>query len=305
MPLKGLVPGDSDFLSDLHLGDLMVEVPDDESREAGHPGFDYHALYEILEQIKEDHDFEQLMSLLRRQFDETTLSRDLLDGLRRLCDLYQEWRPRPSRPGLILESMAVSWAETVFRNARAVIWAVESGMNEVAASAARVALEHGLYVAVLVRTRESGALLEAREARVTRDLALAIEDAGAAETLGPMMSYIEDALAASGSSHETDWANKVKKVSERVETGGVIYGLYRLLSFQVHPGPFNALTFIFDPESDPLPFAPSANVAHSALAACIWAGWALEEILQVDRFSNIADPLARTFGILHIERPPV
>lgn len=283
----------------------MAEVPNDESHEAGYPVFDHHALYEILEQFKENHDFEQLMNLLRGQSDETTLSRAMLAGLSHLTDFYQEWRPRPSRPGLILESMVVSWAETVFRNARATIWAIESGMNEVAASAARVALEHGLYVAVLVRTRNAGALLEAREARVTRDLARAIDDAGMAEMLGPLMSYIKDALAASRSSHETDWANKVKDVSGKVETGGVIYGLYRLLSFQVHPGPFNSLTYIFNPESDPLPLAPTVNVAHSALAACIWAGWALEEILNVSGFSDIADPLARKFGILHIERPPV
>ncbi len=280
----------------------MTETTPGDSSGTPYLAFDPDALSQVLEGFKRDKNHDGIMSFLRQQFTETKGSQEILDALARVIQYHETWRPRPSRQGAALEAMVVSWAETAFRNARAVIWAIQNQLNEVGASAARVALEHGLYAAVLAKTKDSDALLEARESRAKRDLARAIEEAGVAEALGPLMSYVGEVLAVPTATPETNWANRVKSVSEKVETGGTIYGLYRLLSFQVHPSNFNSITFLFDPNSDPLPFAPTTNIAHCALAGCIWSGWSLESILQTEGFSALADPIAKRYGILHIER---
>jgi hypothetical protein len=97
---------------------------------------------------------------------------------------------------------------------------------------------------------------------------------------------------------------KIEQVCERLHTGGRIYQIeYRNLSERMHPGLTSAIypAIFDDPEAaDPaLTRLTKANAASCfirrslwlAIGACMWAGWAADNLFGTDHFG----PLFATF----------
>lgn len=232
--------------------------------------------------------------------------------------LWQTFLGCDQLPESNLELVGLGWLTTTFHQAHAAFQLAAVGLGEVATANIRAAVEHACYLSALVKSEDSDAILNSMEFRHIKGLDRVTEflrqqdlpENSGLPTLEELRSSIEE------SKSPTPWADKMEQICNRLNTGERVYLEYRMLSERIHPGISSVLfPAIFDDLKTATPnqtrfIEPNpANLSirrslKLALGACMWAGWAVDQLFTTDHFGSLFATFPDDLGFIPIIRKP-
>lgn len=236
----------------------------------------------------------------------------LLSIERKLWRRFQSAKPRlhddSSEAALIV---AWGWVAHTFRQLHAVARLSRSDIPECAMANARAAMEHGIYVSLLVELPQPTDVLDQLSDRFMAhfDRTVSTTDFVPQELLA-VLTEVRAEIPTTLAQPTTTWTTKFKQICKRLTTGDMVYQHYGIISSQVHPGFGSAGAAIWDfvfnsgilsprAASPPLPTA-----MWLALGASAWAGWSYDKLFHVDTFTPLMDELVRPEGFLPLSLLP-
>lgn len=203
-----------------------------------------------------------------------------------------------------VELTASSWLSIVYRQSASTSQLVRTGWSDGAVATARVAFEHAIYLSLIADGRDAIQLLDSLEGKyLTRTKSLvAVLPEG--EELTAMWNGMLEDLVVPKNLH---WVRDVEQVTKRLETGDGLYWYYRLLSGELHPGLGSIGPYILREMSDRRPAVPPRRIAgvHAmevAVGACVFAGWAIDEIFGTPLFASVVNPIAQRLDYKELTR---
>lgn len=218
----------------------------------------------------------------------------------------------------LVRLVGMGWLTTIFHQAHAAFQLAAVGLGEVATANVRVAVEHACYLSALVNSEDSNEILNSMEFRHLKGLNRVTEflsQQDLPENSG--LSTIEELMSSIGESKPpTPWADKMEQICNRLNTGERVYLEYRMLSERIHPGIYSVvLPTVFDdlktatPKQDRFIESSPANmfIRHSlklAIGACMWAGWAVDQLGATDRFGSLLATFPDDLGFIPLVRKP-
>lgn len=177
----------------------------------------------------------------------------------------------------------------------------DMGFSDTAASVARTAAEHGIYLSLLAGWVDADTILDRLERRLRDSWPEVIAaSAGGDVRVQGVFEAITELLPSVEKRKADEWVTIAKQVCDKLVTGDVVYLHYRLLSGLIHPGFETAVPYLLTRslgvgqrmKRDPK-FMHKDLVKTMAIAGAVWAGYAADALFDGGNFSDTCDAAAR------------
>jgi hypothetical protein len=219
-----------------------------------------------------------------------------------LWNTFLSYNPPSGNYGGGYEIIILGWLTTTFHQAHAAFRLGAEGLGEVAVANVRAAMEHAIYLSVLVGSGNVETILKSKSFRHIKGLKslLVSLDGQTPSTVAELANILESYKSGGDERTAPQWVENVKQICDRLNTGSKIYGNYRTLSERMHPGIGSAVyPASFDEPNpggsssvDPTDDANTPNIfvrqtLSLAIGTCAWAGWAADRLFATDHFGPL------------------
>lgn len=259
------------------------------------PEFARHAFSEIGTE-KSEFDQNTPLKVLADAFEAEVPVSDLKQMMTVLWDFFNTRTITRRRDPLVL--LALAWLSVTFRNAFSTFCLMDEGLIDASPSTTRVALEHSVYISLFASSDDRHRIAERMESLHVKYLSDIFQAASSPESLEEFLLIVLESSTPTGVNPELSWSAKMEQVCRQLQSGDTVYIRYRLLSRMMHGGMSSAEPYLFQliNDDDQFNFIPSVNPSNEmslmSVASCVWAGWAIDEILGEPIFSEVLEPIA-------------
>lgn len=241
----------------------------------------------------------------------------LMSYEQRLWIAFSDYDPPSGNYKRGLAIIALGWLTTTFHHTHAAFQLAANGLGEVAVANVRAALEHALYLSAFADEGDSEVILESIAFRHVREFKRALDFLNEHELSGSqiLMQGLASIIDTQPIKNPTvPWPTIVKQVCDRLNSGSELYLQYRALSERIHPGVvttfsttvFDHLSSVDPRESDIDDTYPIVTFARHpfwlAIGACVWAGWAADQIFATHHFGPLLAELSDNLGFMPIHK---
>ncbi len=230
---------------------------------------------------------------------------DLLAMIRTLWEHFEATELPPSNHGRHVDVVASAWLASAYRHAKAAAVLIEENLIDAAVANARVAFENAIYLSLISDARDVDTVLDGLELRFLGIWNSVIATSPAMRPLESLLVEAADDLKAARKVR--DWVKDVSQVCHRLHSGDVVYAHYRMLSSEMHPGFGSAVPYMVDSFRSGLlgkePADITGNLAlEIAVGACVWAGWATDELFGIEAFGPVVSTPASRLNYTPLRR---
>lgn len=212
--------------------------------------------------------------------------------------------PSPYRQHVDL--VASAWLGIIYREARAVATLAKADLLDASVANARVAFEHSIYLSLISDARDYLAILDALEQRFIKIWTESLNKASEPEAQ-PLLSLLSNMDENLDVPPGMRWVRRIDEVCAKLATGDAVYQCYRLLSNDLHAGLGSASPYMLSGMmGNGRSVVPNLVIARTgldaAVHACVWAGWAIDELFGVELFSGAVQRAADRLGCTRLKR---